>query len=587
MKKIVAFSVLLVLLSAAVFADDGSGWKIGFTAQLSRNFFTAAKASGEFSNEVSTNPTNDYDGKYTGKLGEYIKGSSHLWTWTSENPWNNDTARPDNRLIVSLSNNGDHHSVYIDAKLDNSWISGPSLMGLLNGGAADWSFSGDTGASGAAVVFDGKVGTGRYGGFVPAYEYWNDWINSGDYNFFGVMTQDGYVQSDNISVVNFVGSPWDSVFAVGTTFGGNFRVAVGSTLYRRTPRDPDDSTGASIAPWAGKHQNIMFEYDDTGILQTGKNNPYASASRVRAAFMVSGKNLGPLAFDVFYGINGGDTNTAIRDIVDPIIGVTPPSGKWENLIGVYVGLNVVENLGLSIGGTFNFLKYEMQQIDIADHSGGTVKPSYKPLETVNPTWIGVDIKTNYSGIAKTSISFNNNLSFAGVAGAERKKLDDKIVNNLDYTGHLEAGKTTTDMGGGIFRTVDVKTNTQNWFAWTAVLGVGYSITDNLSLSVGLLNLLSIRTDEKETTTSTTTPGSTAETVYKKTVGTTDELRAAINATYGVGNVTFGLGLVFQWNLTAANVEDKTTQGSYTHSEILKASLGEFKFGVPIFFKVSI
>jgi hypothetical protein len=555
MKKIVALSVLLVLLSAAVFADDGSGWKIGFTAQLARNFFTSAKASGEYTLEKKTSPSDDYDGTYTGKLGEFIKGSSHLWTWTGAEAYSHDTSRPDNRLIVSLSNSGEHYAVYIDAKLDNSWITGPSLMGLLNGSAADWYFQGDTGASGASVVFDGKVGTGRYGGFVPAYEYWNDWIDSGGYNFFGVMRDDGYVPSNNISVVNFNHSPWDSVYAVGATFGGNFKIAIGSTLAKfNTPPEPGD---------------------DTDVLQRGANNPYASSSDVKAAFLISGKNLGPLAFDVFYGVNGGDTNTAIRGT----------SGKWENLIGVYVGLNVVENLGLSIGGTFNFLKFEMDQVNVADPGSN---PSYKPVETVNPTWVGVDLKANYSGIAKMGISFNNNLSFAGAAGAEDKKKDDKRVNGLDSATRLTSGKKTTEIPGtAYFSTRDIKTNTQNWFAWTAVLGVNYSITDNLSLSVGLLNSLGVRTDEYEETNSTDQPGNIARTNYKKTVTTTDELRAAINAQYGVGNVTFGLGLVLQLNVNALDSETKDTVGGDYGQITFKGSLSEFKFGVPIFFKVSI
>jgi len=581
MKKIVALSVLLVLLSAAVFAqDDGSGWKIGFAAQLARNFFTAAKASGEYTQEVSTSPSSDWDGTYTGKLGDNIKGSSHLWTFTSAHPW--EGARPDNRIILSLSNNGEHHAAYIDAKLDDSWVtSGPTLMGLLNGGAADWYFQGDTGASGAAVVFDAKVGTGRYGGFVPAYEYWNDWIQAGDYNFFGVMTQDGYVQSDNISVVNFLNSPWDAVYAIGATFGGNFRFAVGSTLYRETPSWDSAPTHA-----------LMRFSDDKAPLQAGGDNPYASASNVRAAFMLSGRGLGPLAFDLFYGVNGGDNNTAMRDqfafTTNPtygyLVSTNTPSGVWENLIGVYLGLNVVENLGLSIGGTFNFLKYETQQVNVAE--SGT--PSYKPVETENPTWVGIDIKINYSGIDKVGINFNNNLSFAGVTGTEWKKPDDKVVYGLDYT-PLVSGKYSkeTVLGSGIHVTKDIKTNTQNWFAWTAVLGFGYSLTDNLSLNVGILNLLSVRTDEYEETTSSTVAGSTSTTIYNKYVTTNDELRAAISAQYGVGNVTFGLGLVFQLDVTAVDREDKVSRGSFSHEETLKASLSELKFGIPIFFKVSI
>jgi len=568
MKKIIAFSVLLALLSFAVFAQDDSGWKIGFTGQLSRNFFTSAKASGEYESTSADTPANPAtDGTFTGKLGEFIKGSSHIWTWTSANPWDHDTSRPDNRLIVSLSNNGEHYSVYIDAKLDNNWVKGPTFMGLLNGDAADWSFSGDTGAIEGPVVFDGKVGTGRYGGFVPAYEFWNDWIQSGDYNFFGVMTPDGYAQSNNISVVNFLNSPWDAVYAVGATFGGNFRLALGSTLFRETPS------------WAGgQHAVMMSGFDDNDILQAGANNPYASLSNIRGAFMLSGKNLGPIAFDLFYGVNGGDTNTAIRGT----------SGKWENILGAYIGLGIVDNLGLSIGYTANFIKFETNQVDKADYvKDPKAKPDYVPEETENPIWSGIDIKVSFTGIEKLGITFNNNISFASVAGGEYKDPGDKIVNGLDYS-QLIGGKITTDLGGGFTKTQDIKTNTQDWFAYTAVLGVSYSLTDNLSLTFGLLDKLGIYTTEYEDSISSTAPGAKTATSYSKSTATINELRAAISASYGAGNVSFGLGLVLQLNSKSTDTEAKSTNiGTDSSNSTFKGSLNEVKFGIPIFFKVSI
>jgi hypothetical protein len=565
MKKIVVFSVLLALLSAAAFADD-SGWAIGFTAQLSRNFFYTTKATGEYEYTKSGSPANTTtwptDGTYTGKFGENVKGSSHLWTWTGANPWDHDTSRPDNRLIVSLANNGDHHSIYIDAKLDNSWVTGPTLMGLLNGDAADWSFSGDTGASGAAVVFDGKVGTGRYGGFVPAYEFWNDWIQSGDYNFFGVMTQGGYVQSDYISVVNFLNSPWDAVYAVGATFGGNFRVALGSTLNRDTPS------------WAGGHAVLMKGFDDDNNLQAGSNNAVASLSRARGAFMVSGRDLGPLAFDLFYGVNGGDNNTAIRHIIDPTDPLTLlPSGRWENLIGAYIGLNIVENLGLSVGYTANFIKFETAQVN-KEYADTTKKPNYVTQEIETPIWSGVDIKVKFDGIDKMGITFNNNLSFASAAGAEVKNPGDTIVLGLDYDPLYVGGDASTAAG-------KVNTNTQNWFAWTGVIGVSYSLTDNLGVTLGILDLLNVYSTEYDWS------GPSSSTKNSKATTTNNELRVGVTASYGVGNVSFGSGLVLQMNSKTVETEENGSGTGYSSTETFKGSSNTVKFSIPVFFKVSI
>jgi len=533
MKKIIVLFVLLALLSAAVFADD-SGWKIGFTGQLSRDFFSSSKATGEW--EYNSKPKNGSASSATGALGEFIKGSSHMWTWTSPNPWDHDTSRPDNRLIVSLSNSGDHYSAYIDAKLDNGWASmnqygGPtfSFMNLISGDAADWSFSGDTGALGSDLVIDGKVGTGRYGGFVPAYEFWNDWIQSGDYNFFGVSKYGvGFIQSDNISTANVASrptSPWDAVYAVGATFGGNFRFAIGSTL------DQD--------------------------FNRGTNNPYASSSDVRGAFMLSGKGLGPLAFDVFYAIDGGDKNTVARG-----------TGEWENLFGVYVNLNVVENLGLSLGYTANFKKVETSEIQDWD----VTKRSLVTYETEYPIWSGVDIKLTYSGIDKVGITFNNNISFASASGAERKKPGDTVVYGLD-----DKVLSLGDVGGEKYNT-----NDQSWLALNTVLGASYSLTDNLSVTFAVLNLLSIYTTDSESVVDATK--TTTTTTIKKT---NDELRGAISVSYNAGNVSFGLGFVLGLTIDASEgtQEISVTGGGGTYD--YKDSLSILKVGVPIFFKVSI
>jgi len=544
MKKIIAFSVLLALLSFAVFAQDDSGWKVGFTGQLSRDFFSASKGSGEWERTDTTTPADaTNDGKYTGKVGDFIKGSSHMWTWTSANPWDHDTCRPDNRLIVSLSNNGEHYSVYIDAKLDNGWASlgGPTFMSLLNGGAADWSFSGDTGAIEGPVVFDGKVGTGRYGGFVPAYEFWNDWIQSGDNNFFGVQKKDAWIISDNISNANINGSPWDAVYAVGATFGGNIRLALGSTLDN---------------------------------FQRGTNNPYASSSDVQAAFMLSGRDLGPLTFDVFYAINGGDNNTVLRG-----------TGKWENLLGAYIGLGIVDNLGLSIGYTANFTKVETAEAQDPDPKVTT--RSIVSYESEYPIWSGVDIKINFTGIEKLGITFNNNVSFASVTGAGGQNFKDTRIYGLDGT-VLEGGKITTDLGvGGFTSTQDIKTNTQNWFAYNAVLGVNYSLTDNLSVTFALMNLLGVYTTEYEDSTTTTAPGSTASSKTSKITTTTDELRAAISASYSAGNVSFGLGFVLGLHTDSVEASIENKSGTTGDKKEGKSSLSVVKFGIPIFFKVSI
>jgi len=490
MKKIIAFSVLLALLSAAVFAQDGSGWKVGFRAQLVRDFFYTTKASGE--SETTISGTGIATTTSTSKLGEYIKGSSNLWTFTNNEGF-------DNRLILSLSHDGDHHSVYIDAKVDNDWTGDPSLMGIINGGAADWWFKGDTGAAeGAPVVIDGVVGTAGYGGFVPVGEIWDDWTGRNEYNFFGVVRYDGFLASNNMRVIDMVtGAPWGRHYTLGATFAGNYRLAIGST----------------IGAWPGSDG-----------YNTGSDNPLASTSKIKAGFLLSAKGLGPVTADIFYAVKGGDNNTVKRG-----------TGAWENILGVYVGLAVVENLGLSLGYTANFKADEVQEIDVSGTSG-VPYPDYKTYNITNPLWSGVDLNVSYSGIEKLSLGLNNNLSFAG-------------------------------------------TKVENWFAYKASLKVGYSLTDRLGVALTLRNLLTVYGVEAETKSSITTNN------IKGTI-TTDDLVASIHAEYGVGNVTVGMGLTFGIAGFTADSEDKTTFTGGSGTQTDKGSFNIARFGIPLFFKVA-
>jgi len=499
MKKLVAIAVLLASLTAAVFAqEEESKWKVGFGAQLARNIFHATKTTGK------STVTQDGQPDETTKLGDYIKGTSNFWTWTDNFP------RPDNRLIVSLSHNGDHHSAYVDFKLDDgAWIDGWNFMKLVNGDNADWYFTGDTGALGSALVVDGKVGTGRYGGYVPVYEFWNDYIQEGGQNFFGVHTIDGFMQSNNIAAVgmNDGSAVWDPIYALGLTFG-NFRFA----------------TGAPLASF-----------------QSGVANPFASASFIESGFMISGRPTDAISFDLFYAVKGSDKNTVVRGthVVDPATGrVTFTGGTWDNLLGAYVGLSMIDNLGLSLGYTASFkVSEKAEQLD---------GDAYKAYDVANPIWSGVDIKFKYSGINKMGITFNNNLSFSGAKGAERTNAGDKWINGLD----------------GVLLGKDIK---QGWFAWTARGGVSYSLTDNLSLGLAFRNVLTVFTEENEDAKS-------------KDQTTGNEFVGAIHADYHVGAVSFGLGL--QLGLEGAAINNKSEHRT------VKGNQTTAIFAVPVFFKVA-
>jgi len=513
MKKIIAFSVLLVLLSAAVFAQDGSGWKIGFWAQYFQDLVFTTKATGKYENDPAGGGTTT-----TEELGKYIKGQTDFFGITAQEDTHN-------RMLLSLSNDGEHHHFYIDLQYEG-WESGAKLWTLLNSGAGDWYFSGDTGASGSAIVLDAKVGTGRYDGWVNRIDVWSDWIGAGAENFFGVREYNDspkgrFYTSNTVGAVKKSTNPWDEhqpwdpVFAVGVTYDNKFRLALGSLL----------STPDSSEPYG---------------------DPYSSQSNTKFSTILSGRPVDLLTFDVFYSVNGSDKNTAARGT----------NGEWDNIIGAYVGLDLgtvgISGLGVSAGYTANFIAYEKQVA-----WDGT---SEKPFDKTGPVWSGIDLNVQYNGIDKLGLALKNNISFASA--------EYKYFKNT-WDGEL------VDLTGGSFN-VNGKddSETQNWFAYRARLSASYGLTDNLSVGLHLQDVLTVYSTSEEVVVAN---------VKATDKTTTNVLTTSLYAKYGVGNVSFALGLTLGIDSTS---EETTTKNSTGTGKTTK-NLDITRFHVPVVFKVSL
>jgi len=261
--------------------------------------------------------------------------------------------------------------------------------------------------------------------------------------------------------------------------------------------------------------------------------------------MFSGRNLGPINFDLFYAVDGGDTNTVLRG-----------TGKWENLLGAYVGLDLMEDIGLgvSLGYTANFIAREKGQ-EMNDDK-------LVAYDNEDPVWSGIDLKFRFNGVEKLDIFFNNNVSFASITGTDYKVPGTKRMN--DFNGNV--------LDTGSFN---------NWVAYNAVLGTSYAITDSFSITLAALNLLSVYSYKYQTI------GSSSEVTTRDGKSISNELRGAITASYNVGNISFGLGFVI--GLQTNSIEDnlKIDETPYLEVTTYKENTSLIKMGVPIFFKVSI
>jgi hypothetical protein len=550
MKKLVAISVLFAILTVAVFAQDDEGkWKFGFMAQHFSDLLWATSMSGKYE-RTSTAP--GYTTQ-TGEYGKYNKGSINFFTQPDARPqpWNGKAfvPTPDNRLLLSISNSGENYDVYADIALD-AWAEafaygGESVMALLSEGAADWY------AKGVAGIFNAQIGTSGYGGWVNSFGTWNDFVGR-DWNKlsrFGVWRANGgWLVGNDFRTWD----EWGAVLAVGAALGDNYKLSLG---YRLDPGFGDNNPKSH-------------------------NNPAESYSSINASFMLNGRVSDAINFDLFYSIMGSDPNTFSRPLIDPAVtwlsqfSIAPAggtstaasNGNWNNILGAYIGLNVVENLGLSLGYTANFSVYETYgYVDTA--SGATAKDS-KPVTFTAPFYSGIDIHMSFSGIENIGLTFNNNISLAGVKNTEKydaTKYTEKFILNFGGTPIINAN--------------DGESSSYDWFRWGTELKTTFALIDNVGLTLHLGNELAVTSDE------IVTVPLTGITTTNTTKRTNNEFHAALTATYGIGAVTVGAGLFL--GITSKAVENESvTTGTVSGTTTYKGNSDVVSFGIPIMFKVA-
>jgi hypothetical protein len=528
MKKLVAISVLFVGLAAAVFAQDDEGkWKIGFMARYVTDMLFFTDMSGKSKNEVtSSTGTTTRENVF----GEFNKGTIRFFGDTTE------LQHEPLRMLLSLSTSGENYQAYADIKFDG-WTSWDSIWNFLQNSSDLWYLKGNAG------IFNGQVGNDNYNGWVSTQATWNDWLGWNQLCRFGVWNADGFLASNEFRTWN----EWGSVAALGATFADNYRFSLG------------------------------YKFSD-GAPETVPTEPAGSRSAINGSFMLNARLSDAIALDLFYAVRGKDTNTFARSESLTITtgtdvtasDYTLPEGKWQNIIGLYAGLNFVENLGLSIGYTANFEAYEAGAYhDPANTDVNPVKTT--PITFTSPFYSGIDIRLNFSGIDKIGLTFNNNISLASVKGEEIKK-DGKTEKII-----LDFGSEILDKG-----------YSKDWFHWDAELKASFSFIENLGLTLHLGNRLAVLSDAVDTTIDTNVGGTgiIIPIITKGTTKSTDnEFRVSLFADYGIGAVNVGIGLFLGLQSKAYESELTTTAVGVSSTTKHTASSDVVTFGIPIMFKV--
>jgi hypothetical protein len=476
MKKMVVFFVLLALLATAVFAE----LNIGFDARVNTDLLYATKGTGE-ENNAST------DTKVV--VGKDDVGSINFFN-------SNYALGPGSKLALTFTHTTDNTEASMQLKTSGllgrmGKLSNTKWTDFLAAGVGDWYFKGNLG------MLDGYVGNTGYGGKVGAFDNFNDFLNSDEKPFHHLGGFGVYRTGLNWGGSDAIGIWGDEIFALGASYG-NFKVAAGSYLG-----------------------------------QNGYDTPFGSKASANAAFILSG-GMEAVTVDVFYGVNGSDAETKLRN---------DGNGAWQNRFGVYAGFGLMDGLGASIGYTGDVNLSEAQN-DPAD----TSETKTKSIPVNNPLFSGVDLHFNFTGIDNLGVTFNNNLSFASVKGIENNGKD-KIVSPLYSSGTFS------------------KDDKQDWFVYTGGILATYALSDELTVAFQMADQAGVATRKYK---------DAANKDETNTI-TTNVFRAVVSAEYKVGFAAVGCGL----SLGVTSYTDKT-EAAKTDTE--KENITTF--GIPMYFRVS-
>jgi len=544
MKKLVAISVLFALLATAVFAQDGgwsNDWTIGLSATFATDMFYIGKTTGTVDKTQKTTPDavlKDAEETYSTESGNYAKGTTNFFPNRR-----NFASDPGSRVSLSLNNSGENYAMSFNITIDDwannyaGWNGDSILKMLIDGHQRD-----DWGIKGTAGIFYAGVGPwASIDGWVDANAMWGSWLDWGSNNRFGLWTYspNGAGNYNHFNIFRTLGE-WGEPFSLGISLGDNFRFGLG----------------------------YKFGWNPDAVDTKG------SKSAINGAFIFSGNVGEMITFDLFYAVQGQDTNTFTRP--STYFGYNDPSGKWLNNLGAYVQIKGLENLNLSLGYSAHFNAYE---------DGGFLNNdgTSDPVKYTAPITSGVDVRVGYSGIDKIGLKFNNNISFASATG---DKIDgakkDKI--NLLFSENFADAR---DNALGV---------TQNWFHWGSRLQAQLGFIDGVGLEVILGNNYGVFTDKVNSSITPIVQGATyTNTIETKrnTTNTSNQFCAVAGATYGIGNVTLGMALFFQWDSSIAKetseVTTSSTQPGYVKTTVTKTSEvvdNTVSFGIPVYFKVS-
>jgi len=382
---------------------------------------------------------------------------------------------------------------------------------------------GDWHIKGNAGIFDGYVGNTGYKGAVDTYAHnFNDYMDGYlKVEDFGFYMPGDFIRTNRIDW----GSEWMDPYSGQIKNGNAFALGIA----------PIEGIKVAMGTLLGWNAASSWM------------NPKSSAASINASFLVSASDLVEgLNLDLFYGVAGGDYNTSSR--YNPIPGAPPP-GMWLNSLGLYAGYNIMEGMGVSFGYTMGFLVNEKYYRTGTDGRETTKGYSYS-----DPLYNAVNLHVNFAAMENLDLSFNNNITFAF-------KSEKNDVSDPTKTDKYKIGTNNDRLNKG---------ESTNYLVWHGALAAKYNMSEEMWLNAQLANKVETNVWRFEGDV-----GNTKYSWYSR--ATNNYLGLALSAGYTVGYVSIEGGLNMGWDVT------KNSNNHEGKENIVKN--GDFKFGIPVLFKV--
>jgi hypothetical protein len=423
--------IIIVLLILGVSSGAFGQLSVGLSADLFPELFRYTVPGGDFADKDNASV---YRG--TGTLDFLSTSSEEI------------LSKP-NEVRLALNYAGKSFAAYVQVAYDDyfrtSWNGGSGNGAFMDGGAMDASFYtlmnqifNEWFVRGTAGILTAYVGKTNDRGKVARFQLgFDDLIYSLRLDNYSVITPD-----------SASGKVWLFNSLNGIDNNNFLRQMQTEGKYRRY-NQPYFSLSANVRP---------FTFQVAGDLgnSSGVNPaiPGQSYIKMNGAVRVSGERIANrVTFDAIYKFRGGDQNT-----LDSIAAPQPDGdGVTVHSMGLYANILGLP-LGIGLGYTGLFRVYKDRDSSYGEWESKTV-----------PFFSGIDLRLQYTGIDRLTITTHNNLSFAMTNGSGDPKKPVMPVNG-------ETLPLPPDTG-------------ENWLAVFNALSFNYSLSRQLTVGLQVANRL--------------------------------------------------------------------------------------------------